>query len=115
MANGNGNNFDENKVNLENKTNYSFNISIRIKEFLDFQINRQLIDLAKELLSIIDESEEYIKKLENIILETGITEYDNKNKPNTNRDRKKVLDKTNNTIRNLQGTIEKLDINLFNE
>lgn len=110
MANGNGNNIENNGSNV-----YKIDISIRVKEFLDFQINRQLIDLAKELLSIIDNNEEYIKKLENIIKETGISEYDNFDRPNMNKDRKKVLDKSNNTIRNLQGLIEKLDINLKNE
>lgn len=108
MANGIGN-------NIENKINYSFDINLRVKEFLDFQINRQLIDLAKELLNIIDNNEEYIKKLENIIKETGVSEYDNYDRPNMNKDRKRVLDKSNNTIRNLQGLIEKLDINLKNE
>ena len=110
MANGNGNNIENNGSNV-----YKIDISIRVKEFLDFQINRQLIDLAKELLSIIDNNEEYIKKLENIIKETGISEYDNFDRPNMNKDRKRVLDKSNNTIRNLQGLIEKLDINLKNE
>lgn len=110
MANGNGNNLENNGSNV-----YKIDISIRVKEFLDFQINRQLIDLAKELLSIIDNNEEYIKKLENIIKETGISEYDNFDRPNMNKDRKRVLDKSNNTIRNLQGLIEKLDINLKNE
>ena len=56
MANGNGNNLENNGSNV-----YKIDISIRVKEFLDFQINRQLIDLAKELLSIIDNNEEYIK------------------------------------------------------
>ena len=110
MANGNGNNLENNGSNV-----YKIDISIRVKEFLDFQINRQLIDLAKELLSIIDNNEEYIKKLENIIKETGISEYNNYDRPNMNKDRKRVLDKSNNTIRNLQGLIEKLDINLKNE
>ena len=110
MANGNGNNLENNGSNV-----YKIDISIRVKEFLDFQINRQLIDLAKELLSIIDNNEEYIKKLENIIKETGVLEYNNYDRPNMNKDRKRVLDKSNNTIRNLQGLIEKLDINLKNE
>mgnify|MGYP001592188575 FL=1 len=110
MANGNGNNLENNDSNV-----YKIDISIRVKEFLDFQINRQLIDLAKELLSIIDNNEEYIKKLENIIKETGVLEYNNYDRPNMNKDRKRVLDKSNNTIRNLQGLIEKLDINLKNE
>ena len=52
MANGNGNNLENNGSNV-----YKIDISIRVKEFLDFQINRQLIDLAKELLSIIDNNE----------------------------------------------------------
>ena len=56
MANGNGNNLENNGSNV-----YKIDISIRVKEFLDFQINRQLIDLAKELLSIIDNNEEYKK------------------------------------------------------
>ena len=110
MANGNGNNLENNGSNV-----YKIDISIRVKEFLDFQINRQLIDLAKELLNIIDNNEEYIKKLENIIRETGVLEYNNYDRPNMNKDRKRVLDKSNNTIRNLQGLIEKLDINLKNE
>ena len=109
---GNGNNLE----NIENNiVSYKFDISIRIKEFLDFQINRQLLDLAKELLVIVDNNEEYIKKLENIIKETGISEYDSNEKPNSNKDRKRVLDKTNNTIRNLQGTIQKLDISINND
>ena len=74
---------------------------------LKFQINRGMVNLAKESLNILELNHEYIKSLEQTLIKMGIDEekYIN-SKFNFQKDRAIILRTMNNTCREVETQID---------
>lgn len=78
---------------------------------LKFQINRNLINLAKNMLFILEDVREYTIKLEGIIKEMNVPNLDvAANDFQVNR--KRILQISNDSVRDLFSLVERLDIRL---
>lgn len=80
---------------------------------INFQIKRQVINLSKESLELLDKCHIYIKELERILVKMGVNEevYGNSNW-NYQKDRSRVLGKANDSIRELESLTASFDIKL---
>ena len=83
-------------------------------EIVNLQLDRQIKGLGKLSLELLEDSHKQIKTLEDLLLSMGITKYEQSNFNYLN-DRKKILDRTMDTIRNLQSLINSFEIKLGKE
>lgn len=81
------------------------------KEIVLFQIERQIKSLYKDCLILIENRDEYIKKLENLLIEMGIDAY-KASEIDYQKDRKYILCKGNDKIRELQEFVQNFEIKL---
>lgn len=79
------------------------------KEIVLFQIDRQIKSLFKDCLILIEERDAYIKRLEKTLSDMGITVYEN-SPVDYQKDRKIVLSRGNDKIRELTELIEAFNI-----
>lgn len=80
---------------------------------LNFQVERKLKYVARTALELLEQNHIYIKSLENVLIKMGINEevYSN-SEFQYNKDRKKVLDQLNNSLRELDEFVKSFDIKL---
>ncbi len=83
-------------------------------EIVQIQIERQIKNLGKLCLEISEENQKYIKILETLLISMGIEKY-NESNFDYNKDRKKILDRTMDTVRGLQSLISSFDVKLKRE
>lgn len=84
---------------------------MELNNILSFQIQRKIMFLCKDTLSLLEEKHEYIQTLEKLLLDMGIEKY-KESAQNYNKDRAKILGNSNDAIRELQGQLDLFDIKL---
>lgn len=84
------------------------------KELVQFQISRQVKSLGRTSLVLLENSHQYIKKLESILLEMGLTQYSGSNFIYS-KDRKAILDKVGEIDRDLNSFTNAYKIELDRE
>lgn len=78
---------------------------------IQFQLKRQIINLTKDVLFLLESNHSEIKKLEKTLIEMGLENY-KESHLDYQKDRARVLGKSNDIIRELQSLIESFDIKL---
>jgi hypothetical protein len=81
------------------------------QQLLEFQIKRQVTNIYKDFLFILEEKFKYIKELEDVLVEIGVDKY-KESKTNFQTDRGRVLSKGNDCIRELNSLIDSFEISL---
>lgn len=81
------------------------------KEILKFQATRHIKSLFKDCLLLVEERDDYIRRLEKTLSDMGITVYEN-SPVDYQKDRKFVLTRGNDKIRELIDLIDGFNITL---
>ena len=79
-----------------------------INDVVIFQLNRRILSNAKDILNILENQMEYAQKLEKLLIQAGIEDFKMAEQDFRNG-RKRVLDISNESIRELTSLIEKFD------
>ncbi len=83
------------------------------KDLVLFQINRKFKNFGRNVLEKLQENHDYIKSLEQVLIKMGINEENYSNSPHQfTKDRKFVLDRLNDALRELEELIGGFDIKL---
>lgn len=83
------------------------------KSLVLFQIERKFKNFGRVALEKLQESHEYIKSLESVLIKMGINEEAYKNSEfQFNKDRKAILDSLNDSLRELTQLVEGFNIEL---
>jgi len=91
--------------------NYEQNGDNGPEGLLKFQINRNIINVAKQTLFLLEDTREYAQKLEKIVKELGIDNLDTAME-DYQRNRRRILSISNDAVRDLVSLVEKLDIKI---
>ena len=88
----------------------------KLKEFLAFQLNRNIISLYKKYFEIIDdlklEHELMLKKIERVSSKEFVKNIDYFSIDKYNHIRKKILDAGNDTVRGVESSFNSITITL---
>lgn len=82
-----------------------------LNKLLIFQVKRNSLNLAKHALFLLEEQRDYALKLEKIIKELNIDNLDAAG-DNYIKARKRILDISNSSVRELEDFVKELDIKL---
>lgn len=83
-------------------------------DIIKFQISRNVKNLGKSALILLESAQNHIKTLESLLLQMGITKYENSNF-NYLKDRKVILDKVGDAERDLIALVNSFEIHLKKE
>jgi len=88
----------------------------KIKDYLKFQLNRNIISLYKKYFEMVDDLRQehklMIQKMENASSKEFVENIDYFNEDKYNYIRKKILDNGNDAIRNIESSFKSITITL---